>query len=173
MTELRGDEAELFAQHNDHLLRIVRGLVVAPEALIEDACAMAWEQLLRHQPNRGPTLIGWLRVVAVREAWRLSRIQRRQPGLEDAVDPDTLDTPLGETWEAVIPGSADTERRLEAERALRVLAALPEKQRRYFALHVGGYRYEEIMQVTGATYTNVNKHLTRAREKVRAARQAA
>ena len=173
MTELRGDEAELFQEHNDHLLRIVRGLVVAPDALIEDACAMAWEQLLRHQPERGPTLIGWLRVVAVREAWRLSRIQRRQPGLEDAVDPETNGASLGETWEAVIPGSADTERELEAQHALRVLAALPEKQRRYFALNVGGYRYEEIMEVTGATYTNVNKHLTRARAKVRAARQAA
>ena len=173
MTVLRGDEAELFAEHHDHLLRIVRGLVVAPEALIEDACAMAWEQLLRHQPKRGPSLIGWLRVVAVREAWRLSRIQRRQPGLEDAVDPDTIDAPLGESWEAVVPGSADTERELEAQHALRVLAALPEKQRRYFALNVGGYRYEEIVQVTGATYTNVNKHLARARDNVRAAREAA
>jgi RNA polymerase sigma factor (sigma-70 family) len=173
MTALRGDEAALFEEHNDHLLRIVRGLVVAPEALIEDACSMAWEMFMRRQPERGPKLIGWLRVVAVREAWRLSRIQRRNPGLEDAVDPDTIDAPLGETWEAVIPGSADTERRLEAERALRVLAALPEKQRRYHALHVGGFRYDEIVEVTGATYTNVNKHLTRARASVRRARQAA
>ena len=173
MIELRGDEAELFVEHNDHLLRIVRGLVVAPEALIEDACAMAWEQLLRHQPQRGPTLIGWLRVVAVREAWRLSRIQRRQPAFDDVVDPDSPTAPLGDTWEAVIPGPADTERELEAQHALRVLAELPEKQRRYFALHVGGLRYEEIMEVTGATYTNVNKHLTRARASVRKARQAA
>jgi RNA polymerase sigma factor (sigma-70 family) len=172
MTELHGDEAELFTKHHGHLLRIVRSLVVAPEALIEDACAMAWEMFLRKQPERGPTLIGWLRVVAVREAWRLSRIQRRQPGLEDAVDPDTV-MPMGETWEAVIPGPADTERELEAKRALVVLAELPEKQRRYLALHIGGFRYEEIMEVTGATYTNVNKHLTRARASVRRARQAA
>jgi RNA polymerase sigma factor (sigma-70 family) len=171
--QLHGDEAELFRRHNDHLLRIVRGLVVAPDALIEDACAMAWEQLMRHQPVRGPTLIGWLRVVAIREAWRLSSIQRRQPRLEDIVDPSSRGASFDETWEAVIPGSADTEREIEAKRALRVLAELPEKQRRYLSLLVGGHSYGEIMRATGATYTNVNKHLTRARASVRVAREAA
>ena len=37
------------------------------------------------------------------------------------------------------------------------------------AWQVGGYRHREIQEVAGgATYTNVNKHLTRARAKLRA-----
>jgi RNA polymerase sigma factor (sigma-70 family) len=171
MTALRGDEAELFAEHSEQLLRIVRSVVAAPEALIEDACSMAWEQFMRYQPERGPTLVGWLRVVAVREAWRLSKIQRGHPALEELVHPKAQ--ARGETWEAIIPGTSDTERQLEAKRALAVLAELPEKQRRYFSLNVGGYSYDEIMRATGATYTNVNKHLARARANVRAAQQAA
>ena len=111
MSALRGDEAELFREHSDDLLRIVRSLVAAPEAMVEDACAMAWEQLLRYQPERGPTLIGWLRVVAVREAWRLSGMQRREPGLHELVDPNGRSDPLDETWEAVISGSTDSEMR--------------------------------------------------------------
>jgi RNA polymerase sigma factor (sigma-70 family) len=173
MTALRGDEAELFRKHHGHLLRIVRSRVVAPEALIEDACSIAWEQFMRHQPARGVTLIGWLRTVAVREAWRLSTTQRRQPSLEDVVDPESMGGSRGETWEAVIPGGADTEERVEAKQALGVLAELPDKQRRYLTLAVGGYGYDEIARATGATYTNVNKHLSRAHANVREARLAA
>jgi RNA polymerase sigma factor (sigma-70 family) len=171
IVQLQGDEAELFTEHNDHLLRVVRANVVATDALIEDACAMAWEVFMRKQPDRGPKLFGWLRTVAIREAWRLSSIQRRQPALEELVHPKAQ--ARGETWEAIVPGQADTERYVDAKVALRILADLPEKQRRYLVMIVAGWRYDEIMRETGATYTNVNKHLTRARANVRRARQAA
>jgi len=49
------------------------------------------------------------------------------------------------------------------------LASLPERQRRYLTLLVAGYGYQEIVRLTDATYTNVNKHLTRARASVRRA----
>ena len=62
---------------------------------------------------------------------------------------------------------------MEARAALDALAQLPERQRRYLELLVAGYRYEEIVELTGATYTNVNKHLTRARARVREAQAAA
>ena len=42
---LLGDEAELFGQHNEHLVRSVRHAVCASDALIEDACSFAWMQL--------------------------------------------------------------------------------------------------------------------------------
>lgn len=80
---LRGDEGELFARHHAALLRAVRGAVRAPEPLVEDACANAWAILLRRQPERSATLFGWLRTVAIHEAYRLSRDQRRTTSLED------------------------------------------------------------------------------------------
>lgn len=48
----------------------MRSHVVAPDALIEDACSTAWEQFMRYQRERGEKLFGWLRTVAIREAWR-------------------------------------------------------------------------------------------------------
>ena len=49
------------------------------EALAEDACAHAWLQLCRTQPERTENLPGWLRVVALYEGYRLLRQVRREP----------------------------------------------------------------------------------------------
>jgi DNA-directed RNA polymerase specialized sigma24 family protein len=82
----RGDESELYLLHHDRLVRAVARVVNAPAALVEDACQAAWLILLRRQPDRGPTLFGWLRTVAVHEAYRLSREDRRHAWLEDLAE---------------------------------------------------------------------------------------
>jgi DNA-directed RNA polymerase specialized sigma24 family protein len=69
-------------------------------------------------------------------------------------------------------GRDNLEDAIAAREALGILASLPERQRRYLALKVSGYSYVEIRTVTGATYTNVKKHLYGARRNVRAARAA-
>jgi len=54
-----------------------------------------------------------------------------------------------------------------ARRALRALAALPEKSRRYLAWKIAGYSYQEIQQLAGGvSYTNVNTHLVKARRRL-------
>jgi DNA-directed RNA polymerase specialized sigma24 family protein len=63
--QLRDDEAELFRRHGDWLVRVTRLRLQCPEALPEDACAHAWLQLCRTQPERTDSLPGWLRVVAL------------------------------------------------------------------------------------------------------------
>jgi RNA polymerase sigma factor (sigma-70 family) len=158
----RGDEAELYDRHHRELIRTVSRHVNAGAALIEDACQHAWLQLLRHQPDRA-SVFPWLYVVAVHEAYRLSTLERRETHLE-ALAPDSA-------WETFIPGSRVTlEDQLEALEALRALAGLPDRQRRDLALFVAGYKYREIAQLTGGrTYTNVNKHLTKARTAIRSA----
>lgn len=172
-TDLRGDEADLFAEHHEALLRSVKRTINAPEALIEDACQFAWTQLIRTQPDRGPRLFGWLRTVAIHEGYRLSRTQRRDAALEDLAAPDANGGSSPDGWEALIEGPVDLDSQLEAKRGLSILASLPERQRRYLALLVAGYRYHEIVELAGVTYTNVNKHLTRARASVRRAEQTA
>ena len=52
------------------------------------------------------------------------------------------------------------------------LASVPEGRRRFLALKVAGYSYREICSLTGATYTNINRHLTRARARLREAKVA-
>ncbi len=139
------------------------------EAIVEDAALFAWLQLLRCQPERDH-IRAWLCVVGRREAWRLAREAAAVTSL-DAGKPGTepgSQEPLVET----IAGRDSIEGAHTAREALRVLASLPGTQRRYLALKVAGYSYREICALTGASYTNVNKHLMRARARVREARAA-
>jgi hypothetical protein len=52
-------------------------------AAAEDACAHAWLQLCRTQPERTESLPGWLRVVALPEGFRLLRKGARELPAED------------------------------------------------------------------------------------------
>src|SRR5215211_4024040 len=124
----RGDESELYLLHHERLVRAVARVVNAPAALVEDACQTAWLVLLHRQPDRGPTLFGWLRTVAMREAYRLSREERRHARLEDLAE--------GAQWEALVGEGPSLEDAVEARRALAVLAALPQVQREDLALFV-------------------------------------
>ena len=159
---LRGDEAELYRGHHFDLCRAVAHAVNAPRELIEDACQNAWTIMLRAQPER-TSIFGWLFVVATREAFRLCERDRRHDHLE-------MMLPDG-SWDAVIADAFSIDDILEAREALELLASLPERQRADLTLLVAGFSYVEIAQMTGGrTYTNVNKHIAKARARVQLAR---
>jgi RNA polymerase sigma factor (sigma-70 family) len=163
----RGDEDELFRRHHRRLVRTVGRAVNAPAELIEDACQTAWLVLLRRQPDRTPRLFGWLRTVAIHQAYRLSRQQRRDALLEE------LGGDAG--WEDLLGAAQPLEHLIEAREVLGHLAALPEGQRYDLALLIGGFSYREIANSGGRTRSvnNVNKHLTKARTRLRALQAAA
>ena len=152
----RGDEAELYARLHRALERAVRARVRGPAATVEDACAFAWEQLLRTQPERGETLFAWLVTVAVREGWRLVRIEQRAA----PEDPIALDQ--------VAQPERELENRARALEALQALAGLRPAERRLLALRAAGYSYREIQAIELRSYTWVNRHLTRGRSRLRA-----
>jgi DNA-directed RNA polymerase specialized sigma24 family protein len=159
----RGDEDELYRRHHRELERAVARVVNAPRELIEDACQSAWAILLRSQPDRF-AIFAWLRVVAIHEAYRFSAIQRRDAHLDRLAFDD-------ENWHEAIADPGTLDALLEAREALRLLAGLPERQRNDLALQVAGFSYREIAEMTsGRTFHNVNKHLTKARARVRLAR---
>jgi RNA polymerase sigma factor (sigma-70 family) len=170
---LRGDEGELFRRHHGRLVRLVQRDVGAPEAVAEDAVCFAFLQLCRRQPERSDRTVGWLRVVARHEALRLLRnlwsnvpLDKAGPGRPELVGEPI---PLVER----IAGPVDVELASEARDALRALAGLRWLRRRVLALKAAGYSYEEIGEVLGVTYTNVNRHLTRARTELNELRRAA
>lgn len=155
----RGDEADLYRQHHAGLQRAIAGAVNASPALIEDACQTAWTKFLRRQPNR-QTAFGWLYVVALHEAYRLSAIQRREQQRTELTPDLNVDN--------TIPDRVTLDDQLQAREGLRALAQLPEPQRRDLALLIAGYSYRDIAQITGGrTYNNVNKHLVKARARIR------
>jgi DNA-directed RNA polymerase specialized sigma24 family protein len=78
-------------------------------------------------------------VVAIHEAYRLSAADRGAQ-LED------LDHREG--WDAVIADRVTIDDTLEARRALRRLAELPERQRQDLSLRVAGFSYHEIAKLS-------------------------
>ncbi len=159
---LRGDESDLFRLHHANLLRAVRRAVRASDALIEDACGFAWEQLMACQPERQETLFSWLRTVAVREAWRLSSVERRPAHWEQG----RADGDSGP--ERIEDRGPSLDRQLEARCALERVGELPPRQRRLFALQVAGLSYREVAAVTGDSVRTVDRQLRRAHAEVRA-----
>jgi RNA polymerase sigma factor (sigma-70 family) len=171
---LRGDEAELFRLHFERLVRQVQRDAGVPEAVAEDCAGFAFLQLCRRQPERGPQLTGWLRIVARHEAFTWHRRARRFPSLEEGpttsngkIDGDRLPSP------ELVVAPVDVELVVEAREALRALAALKQRQRETLALKVAGYSYREIQALRGVTYTNVNRHVNEGRAAVRKLRDAA
>lgn len=153
--------AELYRQHHCDLERAVAGAVNAPREVVEDACQSAWTIVLRSQPRR-PTWFAWLRVVAIHEAYALCRSGQRDAHLEELAN--------GDAWEELFAGRSTLDDAIEARRALRLLAELPARQREDLSLLVAGFTYREIGEKTGGrTYTNVNKHLAKARARIRRA----
>jgi RNA polymerase sigma factor (sigma-70 family) len=163
----RGDEAALFLEHQRFLLRVTARRFGGSQELAEDACAFAWLQLLRCQPDRG-AVVGWLRVVARNEALRLLRISRREPSLEDRPHP-RHDAASGEPldWQELLPAPVDTELAAEARELLRALAGLRWHQRTVLTMQLAGFSYKEIAARLGRTYTWVNRHLTEGRAELR------
>jgi RNA polymerase sigma factor (sigma-70 family) len=155
---LRGDESELFRRHHRRLLALVARDVSAGPQVIEDACAYAWLELVARQPER-TNIIGWLRVVARREALRLACYDRRLFELA-AERPDER--------------CADRRSaRQEARDALRHLVALPVRKRAVLTLQVSGHSYGEIAAELRMSPRTVERQLLRARAAVRHARREA
>ena len=155
----RGDEERLFTELHPWLLRVVRRQTGAPDAVVEDACAFAWMQLLRCQPERRPELPGWLRVVAVRQAVRLMARERRELPLacprEDGA-PEPLE-----------PDGGDDQDLLRAREVLGAVAALPERKRRIFGLFLAGHSYAEVAAQTGDSRRTVERQIMRSYRSLR------
>ena len=137
-------------------------------AIIDDACAFAWETLLGRQDidlDRHEAY-WWLYKVALREAWALGRRQRREQPVggmngadEDSLEPVDLDSDVGDV----------VAERVEHASMREVLGRLHWRERRELALFAYGLSYEEIATVTDTSYAAVNRWMARGRNALRAA----
>lgn len=165
--QLRGDEERLFGELHPALLSRTARRVTAPYAVIEEACSFAWLQFVLCQPERHHAF-AWLTVVARHEAWRLARRETASTDISSGSRPWTG----GELAEQVEdPRTLEVE--MDFKEALDLLAGLKQQQRTVLALRVAGFSYEEIAELTGRTYTWVNRHATEGRARLRALRRAA
>lgn len=171
MTTRPEELATFYEREAARLHAIVASRTHAPtEEVIEDACQYAWLALTRREDvtldARGAS---WLITVATHEAWRLARPRDVPVGAFRSQDVDAGELPEPPCLEASVP-----ERLLElAEHESRVehLRTLDSLERRDLLLKAAGYSYREIAELTGTTYTQVNRHLAHARNNLRAGRE--
>jgi RNA polymerase sigma factor (sigma-70 family) len=159
-----GDVDELYRLLSPRLRQIVRSHVHASEAVIEDACQIAWSRLIRRAEDvRRETVLSWLATTAVREAFKLSRRDRREV---------SLDAELERAGELPVASSAPGPAELfELHDRLGQVEQLPLRQQRLVWMHAAGLTYVEIAERTGDTRRTVERQLLRA--KGRLAQEAA
>jgi RNA polymerase sigma factor (sigma-70 family) len=157
-----GDFDRLYGALADRLERIVRSEVRACDAVIDDACQIAWIKLLGQAGRvRSGSVLSWLATTAIHEALRLLRRAGRDMSLESAFE----ETPTL-IEEAAGPGPEET---LELRERLESLRRLPERQQRMVWLHGFGLSYADIAVNTGCTMRTVERQLLRAKRTMRAA----
>ncbi len=157
------DELEgLYLALSRRLEQLVRMDVRAPEAVIEDACQIAWIGLVRHSGRvRRDAVLSWLATTAVREAYRLTRRESRELSLDAALE--QADGLPG------LPRSPGPHEVLEQRERLAEIRALPQRQQRLLWLHAFGYSYTEMAAHDGITRRTVERQLLRAKGRVREA----
>jgi len=155
------DELEaLYAALSHRLEQLVRMDVRAPEAVIEDACQVAWIRFVRHSGRvRRDAVLSWLATTAVREAYKLTRRESRELSLDAA-----LEQADGLPGAPKSPGPHDV---LEQRERLAGIRALPERQQRLLWLHAFGYSYTEMAAHDGISRRTVERQLLRAKGRVR------
>lgn len=159
-----GNVDELYRLLAPRLRQIVRSDVRGSDAVIDDACQIAWSQLIRHAEDvRREAALSWLATTAVREAFKLARRDVRELSLDAELE-RTGELPFASS----APGPPEL---LELRERLAEVGRLPERQRRLVWMHAAGLSYLEMADRTGDTRRTVERQLLRARGRL--AREAA
>jgi RNA polymerase sigma factor (sigma-70 family) len=154
--ELDPAALRLLERHGDQILATARRYSATPEDA-EDAYQRGLEILLTKAPTtEEDELVPWLRTVVKHEAFAIRRQRERA-------------TPTTEDGEMADPPGSETATHEQAERYERLrlgaeaMRRLKPQEVRCLVLKAEGYSYREICEVTGWTYTKVNRCLTEGR----------
>ena len=156
---------ELYRALSGRLEHIVRCDVRAPDPVIEDACQFAWSRLVHHAGHvRRESVLSWLAKTAIREAFKLTRRERRELSLEGAIELAGDGVPRS--------GVIGPDELIVCRERLDTIRSLPERQQRLLWLHALGLSYAEIATHTGCTERTVERQLLRAKRAIRVAAAA-
>jgi DNA-directed RNA polymerase specialized sigma24 family protein len=147
-----GDEADLFRAFNDDLMQSIdRSVRDTTPQTIEDACAFAWTEFMRHQPSRERNWQGWLFRVAQREAWRLERgrLDHNKHEFNPLHDVEIVDDGVSPLEEIEI--------RNDVKDALTIVSKLPPRLQRVALLRALGHTYRQIAELTGVSTGRAHK----------------
>jgi RNA polymerase sigma factor (sigma-70 family) len=160
---------ELIRRHEAALRRTARRFSLCAEDA-DDAYQRALEILLTKAPTADPReLIRWTQTVTRHEALAVRRARERTLAAPAPGDGDDDEAP---DWVQLIPsprdGPADlAERRERVARTREALQTLKPQELRALTLLAEGYSYAEIGQITGWSYTKINRCLAEGRSRFR------
>jgi RNA polymerase sigma factor (sigma-70 family) len=147
----------LLERHGGQILAVARRYAATPEDA-EDAYQRAFEILLTKAPTTSEReLVPWLKTVVKHEAFALHRQRERHSPVTD--DGELGDRP---TPPAITHDQAERYERLR--QGAEALRQLKPQEIRALRLKAEGYSYREICDLTGWTYTKVNRCLTEGRQ---------
>jgi RNA polymerase sigma factor (sigma-70 family) len=157
----RGDIDEaalaLLTRHGGQIMATARRYAATPEDA-EDAYQRGLEILLTKAPTtREDELIPWLKTVVKHESFALRRQRERHSPVTD--DGHLSDRP---TAPAITHDQAERLERLS--QGAEALRELKPHEIRAMLLRAEGYSYREICELTGWTYTKVNRLLVEGRQ---------
>jgi RNA polymerase sigma factor (sigma-70 family) len=146
----------LVGAHADSLLRVARRYSLCHDDA-HDAYQRGLEILVRHAARLDPErAAGWLHTVVKHEALAINRSRRRMLGSAE-LDADALEARTSASPEERMLASDRVARSAEA------LHGLKPQEVRALWLKALGHSYEQICEVTGWTYTKVNRCLAEGR----------
>lgn len=154
--------ASLYRACAPSLRRLVASGTRVPDAIVDDACQVAWMRLLVHRGRVGRrAALSWLMQTAVHEALRLARQGRHETSLEALRE----GADGGEGWGPWLGEDRTDEVVLRAAR-MQVLQRLAPRQQRLVWLRACGLSYREIAAATGDSPRTVERQLLRARARL-------
>jgi RNA polymerase sigma factor (sigma-70 family) len=146
----------LLARHGAQILTTARRYSATPEDA-EDAYQRAFEILLTKAPSTSEKdLVPWLKTVVKHEAFAIRRQRERSAPVSD-------DGELAEPPASGAPTHDRAERFERLRLGAEALHRLKPQEVRCLVLRAEGYSYKEICELTGWTYTKVNRCLTEGR----------
>ena len=133
----------------------------------EDAYQRALEILLtKAPPIEGDALVRWMQTVTKREALAVRRQRERLLDSPRASVPDEADRDPLESIASEAPGPNDrAARRERVARSGEALRSLKPQEVRALILKAQGYSYAEIGEITGWSYTKINRCMAEGRKR--------
>ena len=151
---------KLLQRHGASIMATARRFAATAEDA-EDAYQRGVEILLTKAPTTAEEeLVPWLRTVIKHEAWALRRQRLRgAPVTDDGEMPE---------WSSEAALTHEQAERLERlRRGAEAMKQLKPQEIRALLLKAEGYSYKQIQDITGWTYTKVNRCLTEGRQAFR------
>jgi RNA polymerase sigma factor (sigma-70 family) len=154
---------EVAARHQRHLRAVARRHSASVEDA-DDALQSAYAIFLARFNQEEQYAVPWLTTHLKREAWGVHRRRQRESVVGDEESAEHL---FGQIVSLELEPAERALVREQSRQTAELLGQLKPNEHKALGLLAAGYRYQEIMEITGWTYTKVNRLVAEGRDRLR------